>query len=137
MDHDRTVAENKDASQVLDRWEELVNAGHVDEIMARFSDDAIWCNAEEGIPVIGREAIQDKTRAVFAWARARNSLLEIRQVEILGNWGYLTASFSATWSEPGGHQVEERSRYVLILKRESAGWRIWSFCFMPESKQGD
>lgn len=61
-------------------------------------------------------------------------MLTVDREEVVGNWAYVTASFSATWTEPNGKQSEERSRYVCVLKRAAGGpWKIWRFTFFPEA----
>ncbi len=121
------------ATHVFDNWVKMLEAGDVKGVMNLFAEDVIWSSPEKDDALVnGNEALKRRIARTFAWAKASNAVLTVDREEVVANWAYVTASFSASWTEPNGKQTEERSQYVCVLNRAAGGpWKIWRFTFFP------
>jgi uncharacterized protein (TIGR02246 family) len=107
---------------LVDRWMAASRSGDVDTLLELMTDDMIFM-------VPGREPFdKDEFRAMSQSMRGFDvdGRAEIRELRVLGDWGWIRNHIEVTVSPPGGDEPVHRSGYTLsILEKGADGrWRL-------------
>lgn len=107
--------------EVVETWMSASRAGDVATVLDLMTDDVVFM-------VPGREPFG---KAEFA-ASANNaqgisldSVADIREVRVLGDWAYLRNHITVTMTPAGGTPVRRSGYTLTVMRRESDGrWRL-------------
>ncbi|MDX1531298.1 MAG: nuclear transport factor 2 family protein [Rhodothermales bacterium] len=106
---------------VLRRVERAYNEGTPDDIVALYTDDAVF-RSVLGPTLKGREAVRDFFASLPPDALPEGARLRLTadHAELLGDLLYLTGTWA--WTTPGGEAVME-GEYVDLMKWEDGAWK--------------
>ena len=113
-----TAQQSPELAAMTERWEEALNSGNVEAVVALYSDDArlLPPNAEPGQ---GRTAVA----AEFAAMVAAGLKIDLQNVDavVAGDVGYKVGTY--TLLAPGGVTVD-RGKYIDVWRKVDGQWKI-------------
>ena len=93
-------------------------------IAGTYTDDAIVMPANQ-TAVEGKQAIQAYYAAMFK-RNSANIALKVLETRVMGNWAYDRGDSTITVTGKSGKPVEQSSKYLVIVKRQSDGsWKVY------------
>jgi uncharacterized protein (TIGR02246 family) len=102
-------------------WFEASKAGDAAIVLSLMTDDAVFM--VPGRPPFGKEAFSTAFEAMKG-IRMEGSV-DIREIQILGDWAYLRSYLAMTITPPGGATLRRSGFTLTILRKEADGrWRL-------------
>lgn len=117
-----------DISQVLQRYEQALNASDPAAVMALYGSDPVFM-PQNAPAMVGRAAVRTAYEHVFATIRLAIRF-ETHEVEVLGDQAWArTSSAGRTTVLANGKVLEEGNNEVFVFRREGGDWRIHRYLF--------
>jgi uncharacterized protein (TIGR02246 family) len=112
--------------RVADAYAAAMLAGDAAAAAALYRDDAV--EMPPGVPPVqGRAAIEQYFRGVFGSCRFTEFALAHAELRASGDVAFAAGTSKATFSVAtpnGGPPVTEAGKYVVVLKRTGAAWKV-------------
>jgi uncharacterized protein (TIGR02246 family) len=106
---------------LVDTWMKASRAGDTATVLSLMSDDVIFM--VPGRDPFGKEAFAATSQSMKGF-RLEGSA-DIRELRVLGDWGYLRNFIEITVTPPGGAPMRRSGYTLTILRKESDGrWRL-------------
>lgn len=103
-------------------FEQYLNAGHLDAVMALYEPDARFV-ARSGETLVGRDAIR-KVLAGMVEAKTQFQSTVLRAVTV-GDIAQLYTDFEGTRIDDAGNTVQVRNKAIEVLRRQPDGdWKL-------------
>ncbi len=119
-------------AEALSTLPQLVESGSADKVASVFAEDVVWVNPDARGVLNGKEAVRAYSADLFGKFSASGSSLKIEHSQVSGTWATVVASFHANWTGRDGQKVEERSRWVSVLRRQASGvWQVSRMVWYP------
>ena len=107
--------------ELVDTWMKASRAGDTATVLSLMSDDVIFM--VPGRDPFGKEAFAATSQSMKGF-RLEGSA-DIRELRVLGDWGYLRNFIEITVTPPGGAPMRRSGYTLTILRKESDGrWRL-------------
>jgi uncharacterized protein (TIGR02246 family) len=118
-----TAADTAAITVLRDKFAAAFNSKDAAALTACYTDDGIAMPPNQAT-VTGKQAIQAYYQATFQQGAAKITITP-RETEVSGDWAFETGTTSLTITPKTGKPVEEASRYVVVLKKQTGGfWKI-------------
>ena len=106
---------------LVETWMKASRAGDTATVLSLMSDDVIFM--VPGRDPFGKEAFAATSQSMKGF-RLEGSA-DIRELRVLGDWGYLRNFIEITVTPPGGAPMRRSGYTLTILRKESDGrWRL-------------
>ncbi len=109
---------------VADQYVTATNAGDAAAVADLYTDDAILMPLNAAPAVVGKEAIQSASQALFDQVTLKLTG-STEEVEVAGDWAFSRNSYTATLTpKAGGEPTEAKVKCLVIYKRQPDGsWK--------------
>lgn len=122
------TAVNMDIKQVLQRYEQALNASDPAAVLALYGSDPVFM-PQNAPPMVGRDAVRKAYEQVFATIRLAIRF-EVYEVEVLGDQAWArTSSAGRTTVLANGQVLDEGNNELFVFRREGGEWRIHRYLF--------
>jgi uncharacterized protein (TIGR02246 family) len=117
-----------EVERITEQFEMAANAGRISDLVAFYAPDAIVLPANSP-PVVGPAAIGEFWTAA-AGMKMRNVELTLEAVEVHGDVAIETGTYAMTLTPPGGADINDRGKYLVVWKRQADGsWKLYRDMF--------
>jgi ketosteroid isomerase-like protein len=120
---------------VMNQWQDALNAEDLDSGIVLFAEDLIWMPPNAPI-VVDLDAFRQFGEAQFEQFDANYRFFS-DEIVVLGDWAFNRGGYTAKISlQAGGAALEDTGKCIWILKRQSDGsWKfdtvIWNSDNLP------
>jgi len=122
------TAVNMDIKQVLQRYEQALNASDPAAVLALYGSDPVFM-PQNAPAMVGRDAVRKAYEQVFATIRLAIRF-EVYEVEVLGDQAWArTSSAGRTTVLANGQVLDEGNNELFVFRREGGEWRIHRYLF--------
>lgn len=108
---------------VADQYVKATVAGDAKSIAALYTEDAVEMPPNQSL-VKGRAAIQQYYEQQFAGGKIARFTLSHVETRAVGDSGYDVGTYRQNVTPTGGTAFDDTGKYVVILKRGTAGWKV-------------
>lgn len=114
--------------QVLQQYEQALNASDIDAVMALYSSDPVFM-PEFAPAQIGRNAVRTCYEKIFQTIQLQVKFT-IHEVESMEELAYGRTTSSGTVTVLSDHKsTDEGNNELFIFKHESGNWKIYRYLF--------
>ena len=117
------AAQDPAIRQVADAYTAAMLAGDAAAAAAVYRDDAIEM-PPGAPPVQGKAAIEQYFRGMFGACRFTEFTLAHTELRASGDVAFAAGTSRATVTPLGGPPVTEAGKYLVVLKRTGAAWKV-------------
>lgn len=122
------TAADMDIKQVLQRYEQALNASDPVAVLALYGSDPVFM-PQNAPAMVGRDAVRKAYEQVFATIRLAVRF-EVYEVEVLGDQAWArTSSAGRTTVLANGEALDEGNNELFVFRREGGEWRIHRYLF--------
>jgi uncharacterized protein (TIGR02246 family) len=122
---DRAVAQTKTdplLSKLAKEWADAFNAKDAAKVAALYTEDATF-NPPNEPAVKGRTNIQARVQKLIDQGMGK-MVLTPTESAISGSIAYEAGTYSATVTPPGGTSIQDKGKYVVVLKQVGGAWLL-------------
>ena len=113
--------------QVLQRYEQAVNASDPAAVLALYGSDPVFM-PQNAPAMVGRDAVRKAYEQVFATIRLAIRF-EVYEVEVLGDEAWARTSSAGRTTLANGQVLDEGNNELFVFRREDDEWRIHRYLF--------
>lgn len=121
MEDDARMDDERAIRELVDAWMDATKAGDTATVLDLMTDDVVF--TVPGQEPFGKEAFEAASKQMRG--AEISGTIDIRELEVLGDWAYLRNHIEMTMTPPDGDPVR-RSGYTLTILRKGADdrWRL-------------
>jgi uncharacterized protein (TIGR02246 family) len=112
--------------QLVATWIAATKAGDVDTVLSLMAEDVVFLLPGPP-PMIGKSAFAAAAQAQSNQEPPKfDGTSEIKEIQVLGDWGYMWTKLSVVVTPPGGAPPIKRAGHTLsILRKQNGKWVLW------------
>jgi uncharacterized protein (TIGR02246 family) len=114
--------DEREIRELVDRWMAATREGDLPTVLSLMTDDVIFM--VPGQPPFGKQAFAKASEGMKDVRIDGTS--DIQEVQVMGDWAYLSNHLTMTVAPPRGGKPMRRSGYTLTILRKAADgkWRL-------------
>ena len=119
-------AEIQVVKDLLQQYEDLVNQGDIDGLMALYTDDVIRLAPDQPL-TRGTDSIRSEFLEFSSQYNHGGVDVSVEDIIVSGHLAFVRTSYTESWSpKTGGEENSVTGKWVVIYKKQDGEWKLYT-----------